>query len=209
MRLDIRRRTRPEYVRQELWTGLLAYHLVRQSLRQSALASGRRPHPLSFASALQMLANTWVLAAFLNDSPISPPVTVSARERLIALRILNGHCHRAGQRPNRVEPRAVKRRPSPLALLTELRAAARDRLKAGQTSKSQPRTPGPTAGLRQTHPWGESPLDHHRHPAFTATSNRGCLPVRTHHRPRASSKSIVTRPLPITTADVARTCPTT
>ena len=83
-----------------------------------------------------MLANTWVLAAFLNDSPVPPLVTVSARERLIALRIVNGHTHRVGQRPNRVEPRAVKRRPSPLALLTELRSVARDRLKAGQTSKS-------------------------------------------------------------------------
>ena len=71
-----------------------------------------------------MLANTWVLAAV-------PPL-VSARERLIALRILNGHSHRVGNRPDRVEPRAVKRRPSPLALLTELRATARARLIAGQ-----------------------------------------------------------------------------
>lgn len=130
MRLGVLRRTRPEYVRQELWTGVLAYNLVRQSLLQSALASGRRPHQLSFAASLQMLANTWVLAA------VPPQITVSARERLIALRILNGHAHRVGHRPNRVEPRAVKRRPSPLALLTELRAAARDRLKAGHTSKT-------------------------------------------------------------------------
>ena len=41
MSLGILRRTRPEYVRQELWTGLLAYNLIRQSLLQSALASGR------------------------------------------------------------------------------------------------------------------------------------------------------------------------
>ena len=125
MSLDILRRTRPEFVRQELWTGLLAYNLIRQSLLQSALASGRPPHQLSFAAALQMLANTWVLAA------VPPLVTVSARERLIALRIRNGHSHRVGHRPNRVEPRAVKRRPSPLALLTELRSAAKARLLAG------------------------------------------------------------------------------
>ena len=141
MQLDILRRTRPEYVRQELWTGLLAYNLVRQSLLQSAIASGRRPHQLSFASALQMLANTWVLAAFLNDAPVPPHTTpphtvISAHERLTALRILNGHTHLVGDRPNRVEPRAAKRRPSVLALLTELRTAARDRLKAGRTSKS-------------------------------------------------------------------------
>ena len=38
MRLDRLRRTRPERVRQELGTGLLADNLIRQSLLQSALA---------------------------------------------------------------------------------------------------------------------------------------------------------------------------
>ena len=131
MRLDLLRRTRPESVRQELWTGLLAYHLVRQSLLQSALASGRRPHQLSFAAALQMLANTWVLAPFVGHGAQTPHTTRSARERLIALRILNGHSHRVAHRPNRIEPRAVKRRPAPLALLTEPRAAAKAKLCAG------------------------------------------------------------------------------
>ena len=126
MGLDVLRRKTPEAVRQELWTGLLAYNLVRQSMLQSALASGRRPQQLSFAASLQMLATTWVLGA------MPPQVTVSAHERLIALRILNGHSHRVANRPNRVEPRAVKRRPSPLALLTELRASAKARLLASQ-----------------------------------------------------------------------------
>ena len=125
MKLDVLRRTRPEWVRQELWTGLLADNLIRQSLLQSALAGTLRPHPLSFAASLQMLTNTWVLAA------VPPLVTISARERLIALRILNGHSHRVGHRPNRVEPRAVKRRPHPLALLAEHRKAAQAKLLAG------------------------------------------------------------------------------
>ena len=126
LQLDVLRRTTPAWVRQELWTGLLAYNLVRQSMLQSAVASGRKPCQLSFAAALQMLANTWVLAA------VPPLVTVSARERLIALRILNGHSHRVGNRPGRVESRAVKRRPDPIALLTELRSVARAKLLAGQ-----------------------------------------------------------------------------
>lgn len=126
MQLGVLRCQTPEMVRQELWTGLLAYNLIRQSLLQSAHADKRLPYQLSFAAALQMLANTWVLAA-------APPlVSVSTRERLIALRILNGHSHRVAHRPDRVEPRAVKRRPSPLALLTELRDTARARLIAGQ-----------------------------------------------------------------------------
>ena len=125
MKLDVLRRKTPAAVRQELWTGLLAYNLLRQSLLQSALAGERRPDQLSFAAALQMLANTWVLAA-------APPlVTISHRERLVALRILNGHSHRVANRPNRIEPRAVKRRPHPIALLTELREIARAKTIAG------------------------------------------------------------------------------
>lgn len=125
MQLDVLRRKTPEAVRQELWTGILAYNLVRQSMLQSALERGCQPYQLSFAASLQMLANTWILAA------VPPLVTISARERLIALRILNGHAHRVANRPNRVEPRAVKRRPDPIALLTELRETARAKLVAG------------------------------------------------------------------------------
>ena len=128
MKLDILRRKTPAAVRQELWTGLLAYNLTRQSMLQSAVAGEYRPHQLSFAASLQMLTNTWVLAA------VPPMVTISARERLVALRILNGHSHRVANRPNRIEPRAVKRRPAPLALLTELRDIARARLMAGSTT---------------------------------------------------------------------------
>ncbi len=126
MKLDVLRRKTPEAVRQELWTGLLAYNLIRQSMLQSASAGECRPDHLSFAASLQMMSNTWVLAAG------TPMVTVSARERLVAFRILNGHCYRVGNRPNRVEPRAVKRRAKPIAWLKELRETARAKLIARQ-----------------------------------------------------------------------------
>jgi hypothetical protein len=58
-------------------------------------------------------------------------MTISARESLIALRILNGLSHRVANRPNRSEPRAAKRRPNPIALLTELRESARAKLITG------------------------------------------------------------------------------
>ena len=125
MDLNVLRRQTPDAVRQELWTGLLAYNLIRQSILQSALAGECHPNQLSFAATLQMLSNTWVLAA------VPSLVTINARDRLVALRILNGHSHRVANRPNRIEPRAVKRRPAPLALLTEPRAVARARLIAG------------------------------------------------------------------------------
>ena len=122
MQLAILRRKTPEGMRQELWTGLLAYNLVRQSMLQSALASGVHPHQLSFAATLQMLETTWVLTA------VPPMVTISQRERVLSMRILNGHSHRVANRPNRIEPSAVKRRPNPIAYLTELRETARARL---------------------------------------------------------------------------------
>lgn len=120
MQLDVLRRLKPEAVRCELWTGLLAYNLIRQSMLQSAQAGGVLPHQLSFTASLQMLTTTWVLAA------AAPMASNDACQRVIALRILNGHSHRVGNRPNRVEPRAVKRRPSPIALLTTPREIARN-----------------------------------------------------------------------------------
>jgi len=125
MQLDVLRRKTSAAVRQELWTGLLAYNLVRQSMLQSALSGECSAHELSFAASLQMLANTWVLAA------IPPTQTGVGRESLVALRVQNGHAQRVANRPDRVEPRAVKRRPAPIALLTELRETARAKLIAG------------------------------------------------------------------------------
>jgi phosphatidylglycerophosphate synthase len=65
MRLDVLRCKTPASVRQELWTGLLAYNLIRQSMLQSAHRTGDRPDRLSFTAAMQMLANTWLTAAVI------------------------------------------------------------------------------------------------------------------------------------------------
>jgi hypothetical protein len=53
---------------------------------------------------------------------------------LIALRLLHGHSHRVGNRPDRVEPRAANRRPKPHDLLTVPRAEARAELLAGRAA---------------------------------------------------------------------------
>ncbi|ADG66887.1 transposase IS4 family protein [Planctopirus limnophila DSM 3776] len=52
MDLAVLRCTKPAWVRQELWTGLLAYNLIRQSMLQSALGGEVRPEQLSFAASL-------------------------------------------------------------------------------------------------------------------------------------------------------------
>ena len=57
--LDVLRCKTPEMVRRELWTGLLAYNLIRQTMLQAAVKAGCSPRQLSFAAALQKIAASW------------------------------------------------------------------------------------------------------------------------------------------------------
>ena len=124
MQLDVLRCKTPAMVRQELWTGLLVYNLIRQSMLQSAHQTERQPDELSFTATMQMLANTWLTAAVVVDE------NGAAADPLVTLRVIHGGSHRVGNRPDRVEPRAVKRRPKPHPLLTKPRAQARAALVA-------------------------------------------------------------------------------
>jgi hypothetical protein len=128
MRLDVLRCKTPARVQQELWTGVLAYNLIRQSMLQSAATAERRPEELSFTASMQMLANTWLAAAVVGGP------NCDATEPLIELRLFHGGSHRVGNRPDRVEPRAVKRRPKPHDLLTKPREQARAELTAGRVA---------------------------------------------------------------------------
>lgn len=127
MELDILRAQSPRMARQELWTGILTYNLIRHSLMQSALAAETLPSQLSFAAATQLLSSSWMLASL-------PPGTSISTEVLIQLRIISGGAHCVGDRPDRIEPRAVKRRPKPHALLTITRQEAIAKLLAGPSA---------------------------------------------------------------------------
>jgi Transposase DDE domain len=120
LKLDVLRCKTPEMARKELRTGLLAYNLIRQAMLPAALAAGRSPRELSFTVALQTVAAAWLVAVIAEEhSPL-----------LAQLRLKHLATHRIGHRPNRVEPRAIKRRPKPHDLLTEPRAQARAKLLA-------------------------------------------------------------------------------
>lgn len=126
MQLDVLRCKTPAMVRQELWTGLLVYNLIRQSMLQSGHEAERQVDELSFTATMQMLANSWLVAAVVVDG------TCDAAEPLVRLRVIHGGSHRVGNRPDRVEPRAAKRRPKPHDLLTKPRAQARAGLVASR-----------------------------------------------------------------------------
>ena len=123
--MDVLRCKTPEMVRRELWTHLLAYNLIRRTILQSAQASGLSPRKLSFTAAMQAIAASWGIAA-LDDSR---KLTL-----LVNAHLANLAGHRVGHRPNRVEPRAVKRRPKPHRLLTKPRAEARAELLANAST---------------------------------------------------------------------------
>lgn len=109
----------PEMVEREIWTHCLAYNLIRKKMAQAAFVSGRPPRSLSFTAALQAVSSAWMQAS------TASPETRGELTRQI-LKIIAGH--RVGQRPNRVEPRAVKRRPKSQKLLTKPRDKARAEL---------------------------------------------------------------------------------
>lgn len=118
MSLDVLRCKTPEMARTELWMGLLAYNLLRHSLLQAANAAECSPRQLSFCAAQQFLASTWLLAAVNRDET----------SRLIELRLIHLASHRVGNRPNRIEPRAIKRRARAYDWLTKPRTTARAQL---------------------------------------------------------------------------------
>ena len=118
LKLDVLRCKTPEMARKELRTGLLAYNLIRQTILPAALAAGVSPRELSFTAALQTIAASWLVAV----------IAAEHLPLLVELRLEHLASHRVGHRPNRVEPRAIKRRPKPHDLLTEPRDQARAKL---------------------------------------------------------------------------------
>ena len=116
MGMDILRCKTPEMVRKEMWTCLLAYNLIRQTMLQSAQKAGVSPRALSFTAAVQSIAASW-LVIVLSDDALAALLIAAASVSLAE--------HVVGNRPGRIEPRAVKRRPKPHHLLTKPRAQAR------------------------------------------------------------------------------------
>ncbi len=125
MGMDILRCKTPEMVRKEMWTCLLAYNLIRQTMLRSAWESGQSPRRLSFTAAMQSIAASWLVIVLSDDSIAGG---------LIKAGLANLTDHTVGNRPGRVEPRAVKRRPKPHDLLNKPRDQARAELLARKAS---------------------------------------------------------------------------
>ena len=121
MQMDVLRCKSPAMVRKEIWMHLLAYNLIRKLMAEAALAAGCCPRDISFKGTLQTLV---AFAAAGWSHPAKRKVLYAAVLRAVAT-------HRVNDRPDRIEPRAVKRRPKKIAYLTEPRSVAKARLRKG------------------------------------------------------------------------------
>ncbi len=122
MGMDVLRCKTPEMVQKEIWTCLLAYNLIRQKMLQAALEKDISPREMSFTNALQVVAAGWMVMPLLDKNTAG--VLTESELCSIASQLV-------GKRPNRVEPRAVKRRPKPYRLLTMMREKAQTLLRKG------------------------------------------------------------------------------
>ena len=119
MGMDVLRCRTPEMVRKEMWTCLLAYNLIRQTLLRSAMEAGVSPRVLSFTAAVQSTAASWLIIVLSDDALAT--LLINAASASLAE-------HVVGNRPGRVEPRAIKRRAKPHDLLTKPRDQTRAEL---------------------------------------------------------------------------------
>jgi hypothetical protein len=120
--MDVLRCQTPAMIRKEIWTCLLAYNLIRKTMLQAARRHERSPRQLSFATAVQTVAASWMTL---------PVANATSAFALVIAQLDSLAQQQVGHRPNRVEPRAVKRRPKPHRLLTKPRKEARAALLRG------------------------------------------------------------------------------
>src|SRR5579875_1561985 len=119
LQMDVLRCQSPEMVRKEVWAHLLAYNLLCGLMVQSALEAGLLPLQVSFKGTLQ-LVQTFAVVLWTAEVEELAEIMRRLREAIRE--------HRVGNRTNRCEPRARKRRVKHYPLLNESRQQARARL---------------------------------------------------------------------------------
>ena len=121
MKMEMLRTKTPEMVRKEIGMHLLAYNLIRGIMAEAARVAKIKPRAISFAGS-------WHTIRAFEEVHLYDPVRIKADlPRLLALISKK----RVGDRPDRYEPRAVKRRPKPHPLLKMPRKAAKRLIKRG------------------------------------------------------------------------------
>lgn len=111
LQMDRLRCKTPHRARNEFYMHLLAYNLIRQMMARAAAHAGVQPWQVSFKGTLQTLTNLLPLLA-------TRVATTDWCQALLAAIA----SHVVGNRPDRYEPRVIKRRPKPYKLMRQPRA---------------------------------------------------------------------------------------
>jgi hypothetical protein len=128
MQMEMLRTKSPGMVRKEVAVHLLGYNLIRGIMAEAAREGEVPPRRVSFAGALH------TVRAF-EETHLYDPVRIRADlPRLLELISKKQH---VGGRPDRYEPRAVKRRPKPHPLLTMPRWEAKRLIERGKIPYSK------------------------------------------------------------------------
>jgi hypothetical protein len=115
MQMDLLRCKTPGLVRKEIWMHVLAYNLIRTIMAQAASQIDIQPRSISFKATIQ------TLTAF------QPVIACQAHRGIQHRQVLYQHLlnaiaqQRVGDRPDRFEPRMIKRRPKNYNRLTRPR----------------------------------------------------------------------------------------
>ena len=102
----------PDMILKEMWINFLAYNLIRTLMLESALYTKILPRQISFKNSLQLYIS------YLQN----PRLNYKKLLRLIGEKVI-------GNRANRIEPRALKKRPNNFPLLMKPRNIAREEIK--------------------------------------------------------------------------------
>jgi hypothetical protein len=119
MQMDVLRCKTPEMVRKEIWAHALVYNLLRGVIAEAAYRKGVQPRGLSFQGTRQVLKGFRAELAGATESEAE----VLRTDALAAIAE-----ERVGERPDRYEPRARKRREKMYPRLQIPRRLARKRL---------------------------------------------------------------------------------
>jgi hypothetical protein len=103
----------PSMAIKEIWVYMLAYNLIRLMMAQAALANDCLPREISFKHTVQIWI-AWTQHAMQIDS----------QDKFQGLFVLIAQ-QRVSERPGRIEPRAIKRRPKNYPILDKPRTIMR------------------------------------------------------------------------------------
>jgi hypothetical protein len=120
LKMEILRGESPDVVHKEIAVHLLVYNLIRLLMWHAAVSRGRDLHRLSFTGTLHRIRAIMPLLSLIHGQ--------QALSQLLAFLIQSIADDIVPHRPDRVEPRRVKRRPKPYRLLTRPRRECRGRI---------------------------------------------------------------------------------